>query len=52
MDGPVWQQGAYRRRCAHGLTGYRGERLTNVQDLDIVTVEALPGVLDIAPLPQ
>lgn len=30
-----------------GVTGYRGERLTNVQDLDIVTIEAL---LDIVPL--
>ncbi len=35
-----------------GVTDYRGECLTNVQDLDIVTVEALLDVLDIVPLPQ
>lgn len=34
-----------------GVTSYGGERIKNVQDLDIVTVEALLQVLDIVPLP-
>jgi hypothetical protein len=34
-----------------GVTDYGGERITNVRDLDIVTVEALLQVLDTVPLP-
>jgi hypothetical protein len=35
-----------------GVTDYGGERIRDVQDLDIVTVEALLEVLDIVPLPR
>jgi hypothetical protein len=34
-----------------GVTDYGGERISNMQDLDIVTIEALLRVLDIVPLP-
>lgn len=35
-----------------GVTDYGGERITNVQDLDIVTAAILLDVLDVVPLPQ
>ena len=42
----------YGWTAPNGLTDYGGQRITNVRDLDIVTVEALLEVLDIVPLPQ